>query len=122
MFEPGHVSLSNPVAALGVPELNIDLYYEVRPGPKPQCPVVHFRMVGEIAGKHFEEVFEMSHDTVFNFASNVAKIAVKHGMPPNNSPVMRNHKEYDAMFADLRAKLRAAVGGPLSAHDPNADA
>jgi hypothetical protein len=120
MFEPGHVHLSNPVAALGLPTYNADFYYEVRPGGK-DGPVVHFRMVGEIDGKPFKEAFEMSHDTVFNFASTVGKIAAKHGMPVNHSPVLRHHKEFDATFEDIRAKLKAIIGGPLSAHDPNAD-
>lgn len=110
MFEPGHAHIANPVAALGLPEYSIDLYYEVRPGPKVEWPLVHFRMVGEVSGNPFEEEFEMTHDTAFNFASVMAKLAVKHGMPPNNSPVMRNHKEYDAVFEDLRAKLKAAAG------------
>lgn len=120
MFEPGHVHVSNPVAALGLPTYNVDLYYEVRPGSKAG-PVVHFRMVGEIAEKPFEEEFEMSHDTAFNFAGTIGKVAARHGMPINHSPVLRHHKEFDATFADLRTKLRAAVGGPLSAHDPNAE-
>ena len=119
MFEPGHVHLSNPVAALGLPPYNVDFYYEVRSGLK-EGVMVHFRMVGQIADKPFEETFEMSHDTVFNFASVVGKLAAKHGMPINHSPVVRHHKEFDATFEDIRAKLKVAVGGPLSAHDPNA--
>ncbi|MBV2134734.1 DUF5064 family protein [Pseudomonas sp. MAP12] len=121
MFEPGHVHMTNPVGSFGLPPYNIDGYYEVRTGGK-DGPFVHFRMVGQIDGKPFEEEFDMSHDTVFNFASVMGKLAVKHGMPPNNSPVMRNHKDYDAVFEDIRAKLKVAVGGPLSAHDPNRDA
>ncbi|MNN58530.1 hypothetical protein D3C81_1735820 [compost metagenome] len=57
---------------------------------------------------------------MFNFASTVGKVAAKHGMPINHSPVLRHHKEFDAIFKDLRAKLKVAVNGPLSAHDPNA--
>ncbi|MCM2331188.1 MAG: DUF5064 family protein [Pseudomonas sagittaria] len=120
MFEPGHVHVFNPVAALGLPTYNVDLHYEVRPGAK-EGPVVHFRMAGEIAGKSFEDEFEMSHDTVFNFASMVGKVAARHGMPVNHSPVLRHHKEFDATFEDIRAKLKAIIGGPLSAHDPNAE-
>ncbi len=119
MFEPGHAHIANPVGSFGLPSYSMDIYYEVRPGAK-DGPVVHFRMVGEIDGKPLEEAFEMSHDTVFNFASTIGKIAGKYGMPPNHSPVMRHHKEFDATFEDLRAKLKVAVGGPLSAHDPNA--
>ncbi|HEY8331935.1 MAG TPA: DUF5064 family protein [Pseudomonas sp.] len=119
MFEPGHIHVANPVAALGLPTYAADLYYEVRTGAK-EGPVVHFRMAGEIAGKPFEEEFEMSHDTVFNFASTMGGVAAKHGMPINHSPVLRHHKEFDAIFKDLRAKLKVAVNGPLSAHDPNA--
>lgn len=120
MFEPGHVHVSNPVAALGLPTYNVDFYYEVRPDQKGGA-MVHFRMVGQIDDKPFEEAFEMSHDTVFNFASTVGKVAVKHGMPANHSPVLRHHKEFDATFEDIRAKLKAIIRGPLSAHDPNAD-
>ncbi|HYQ38761.1 MAG TPA: DUF5064 family protein [Pseudomonas sp.] len=119
MFEPGHTHVSNPVGSFGLPSYNVDLYYEVRPGAK-EGPTVHFRMVGEIDGKPLEEVFEMSYDTVFNFASVVGKIAAKHGVPPNHSPIVRHHKEFDATYEDIRAKLRAIVGGPLAAHDPNA--
>lgn len=116
MFEPGHAHLSNPVGSLGLPPYNVDLYYEVRRGPR-EGPIVHFRMVGEIDGKPFEEEFEMAHDTVFNFASMVQKIATRHGMPPNNSPIMRNHKDYDAVFEDIRAKLKATIGAPLNFDD-----
>lgn len=111
MFEPGHVRLANPVAVPGVPVYCIDLYYEVCPCTTAQAPMVQFRMVGEVSGEPFEEAFEMSHDTAFNFASMTAKVAARHGMPPDSGPVMRNHQEFDAMFADLRAKLEAAASG-----------
>lgn len=120
MFEPGHVHVSNPVAALGLPTYNVDFYYEVRPDQKGGA-TVHFRMVGEIAGTPFEENFEMSHDTAFNFASTVGKVAAKHGMPLNHSPVLRHHKEFDATFEDLRSKLKAIISGPVGARDPNAE-
>ena len=120
MFEPGHVHVSNPVAALGLPAYSVDIHYEVRPDSKGGA-TVHFRMLGEIAGKAFEESFEMSHDTVFNFASTVGKVAAKYGMPPNHSPVLRHHKEFDATFEDIRSKLQAIISGPVGARDPNSD-
>ena len=109
MFQPGHLHRSNPPGVAGQPSYRIDFYYEVRQDPK-EGAMLHGRLVGEIDGKAFEEVFEMHRDTAFNFASVISRLVVKHGLHPNASPIMREHKEYDAIFEDIRAKLHASPG------------
>lgn len=109
MFEPGHLHRDNLPGLPGQPEYSIDFYYEVRQDAK-EGPMLHGRLVGEIEGKAFEETFEMHRDTAFNFASVISRLVAKHGLHPNHSPIMREHKEYDAIFEDIRAKLQAKPG------------
>ncbi|WP_027896395.1 DUF5064 family protein [Zestomonas thermotolerans] len=111
MFEPGHLHLVN-LPGLGTQELDIHLYYEVR-NDSEKGPVVHFRMTGEIEGRNFEEEFELRRDTAFNFASVATRLAAKHGLHPQLGPVVRNHRDYDAMFEDIREKLSAHPGEPV---------
>lgn len=115
MFEPGHLHLhrANPVATAEQPSFSIDLYYEVRQDPA-EGPMLHMRMVGDLAGKNFEETFELHRDTAFNFASVATRIARKHGFPTNTSLVMRNRQEYDQMYADIRAKLGSHSGDTVN--------
>ncbi|MNC76485.1 hypothetical protein D3C75_1282160 [compost metagenome] len=75
---------------------------------------MHFKMVGDVSGQSFTEEFDMHRDTAFNFASRVAKAAVKYGVPANASLIMRGHKEYDAMFEDIRDKLGVQPGEPVN--------
>ncbi|MEO4048241.1 DUF5064 family protein [Pseudomonas sp. CAU 1711] len=106
MFEPGHwhrASLS------GEADYSVDLYYEVRSDPR-EGQMVHFRMRGQVEGKAFEEEFELHRDTAFNFASVVTRIAARHGLPTEHSPIMRSHDEFDRMFEDIRAKLGTKPG------------
>ena len=109
MFEPGHLHRSNPPGLGGQPGYSIDFYYEVRKDSQ-EGPMLHGRLVGEIEGRAFEEVFEMHRDTAFNFASVISRLVAKHCLPPNHSPIMRSHTEYDAMFEDIRSKLNAKSG------------
>ncbi len=109
MFEPGHLHRSNLPGENGQPGYSIDFYYEVRQDPQ-EGAMLHGRLVGEIDGQHFEEVFEMHRDTAFNFASVISRLVAKHGLHPNASPIMRAHQEYDAIFEDIRAKLHAKPG------------
>ncbi|POF39124.1 DUF5064 domain-containing protein [Pseudomonas laurylsulfativorans] len=113
MFTPGHLHRTNTPAIPGVPEYNIDVFYEVRRDPK-EGMLMHFKMVGDVSGHSFTEEFDMHRDTAFNFASRVAKAAVKHGVPANASLIMRGHKEYDAMFEDIRDKLGVQPGDPVN--------
>ncbi|MDO8697504.1 MAG: DUF5064 domain-containing protein [Pseudomonadales bacterium RIFCSPLOWO2_12_59_9] len=109
MFEPGHLHRANLPNMPGMPEFAVDIYYEVRNDPE-QGMMMHFRMVGDINAQSFEEEFELHRDTAFNFASSITRIAAKHGLHPSFGAVLRNHKEYDLMFEDIREKLKAVPG------------
>ncbi|CAD5107780.1 DUF5064 family protein [Zestomonas carbonaria] len=111
MFEPGHLHLKS-LPGLGQQDFDVDLFYEVRQDPA-EGAVMHFRMVGEIDEKKFEEEFELRRDTAFNFASVAARVAAKHGFHPRFGPILRNHHEFDAMFEDIREKLNAHPGEPV---------
>ncbi|KAJ28285.1 hypothetical protein M004_13395, partial [Pseudomonas aeruginosa M10] len=41
------------------------------------------------------------------------RVAQKHGLHPKFGAITRVHKEYDAMFEDIRAKLHAHPGEPV---------
>ena len=109
MFEPGHLHRRNPPGLGGQPGYSIDFYYEVREDSQ-EGSMLHGRLVGEIEGRAFEEVFEMHRDTAFNFASVISRVAAKHGFPTNHSLIMRGHDEFDRMFNDIRDKLGAKPG------------
>lgn len=113
MFEPGHLHRANPFASAEQPVFSIDLYYEVRNDPA-EGPMLHMRLQGEVAGKVFEEEFELHRDTAFNFASVASRLAQKHGLPSGSSLIMRGHHEYDLMFEDIRAKLGSHSGDPVN--------
>ncbi|MNL61239.1 hypothetical protein D3C87_1851410 [compost metagenome] len=49
----------------------------------------------------------------YNFASNVTKIAEKHGIPKTHSNIGSIHKHYDAMFEDVRVQLNMKSGDPV---------
>ena len=110
MFTPGHLNRTN---VPGGPQYSIDVFYEVRRDPK-EGMLLHFKMSGQVAGRTFVEEFDMHRDTAFNFASLLARAAVKHGLPANESLIMRGHAEYDAMFADIREKLGTKPGDPVN--------
>ena len=112
MFEPGHLHRSFS-GAPGIPTGHIDVYYEVRQDAA-EGVLMHFKVSGDLDGKLFTEEFDMHRDTAFNFASLISKAVVKQGLPSAVSPIMRNHKEYDAMFEDIRNKLGAKSGEPVS--------
>ena len=113
MFEPGHLHRSSTGGMPGIPEFSVDVRYDVRNDPA-EGAMLHFRMTGEIEGKPFEDEFELHRDTAFNFASSITRIAGKHGLHPNFGPVLRNRKEYDLMFEDIRNKLKAVPGEPVN--------
>lgn len=113
MFTPGHLRRTNNPNIPGVPKFDIEVFYEVRHVPE-EGMLMHFTMSGEVNGRAFSEEFDMHRDTAHNFASLIAKHAVKNGVPPNASPIMRNHSEYDAMFKDIRDKLGIKPGDPIN--------
>lgn len=112
MFEPGHLHRTFDNAP-GLPTGKIDVHYQVKNDPA-EGMLMHFKVSGDLDGKTFTEEFDMHRDTAFNFASLITKAVVKQGLPSAVTPIMRNHKEYDAMFEDIRQKLGAKSGEPVN--------
>ncbi len=116
MFTPGHLHRDNndrPEHMRLLPPFSVDFYYEVRKDSQ-HGPMLHMRLVGDVDGRHFDEEFELHRDVAFNFASVATRVAARHGLPLNASPVMRGHDEYDKVFADIRTKLHAKPGDPVN--------
>jgi hypothetical protein len=78
MFEPGHLHRANPVATPDQPTFSIDLNYEVRQDPV-EGPMLHMHLVGEVAGKAFEEQFELhrQHRRLGDGSSAVVKLGLE---------------------------------------------
>lgn len=112
-FVPGHLHRVNLVATEDRPAFNVDIYYEVRHDPK-EGQMLKFEMLGQVSGKAFEEKFELHRDTAYNFASAITRTAHKHGIPINHSLIMRNHKDYDNVYADIRNILDLKSGEPIN--------
>ncbi|WP_339510605.1 DUF5064 family protein [Pseudomonas sp. RL_15y_Pfl2_60] len=108
-YTEGHLHRANKVASNGCPVYSLDMYYDVRQDPV-EGPMLSVRLVGNCNGKDFEEKFELHRDTAYNFSSVATRVVAKHGIPVNNGIIMRRHKEYDLMFADIREKLQLRSG------------
>ena len=109
MYSPGHL---HRASLPDQPEFAVDLYYEVRQDPQ-EGPMLHFHLVGQIGGKGLDESFELHRDTAYNFASVIAHIAEKHGLPVEHSLVMHDREEYERMYRDIREKLGTHPGDPV---------
>lgn len=104
MFEPGHLHLQHAKLLADEVGYDIHLKYEVRTDAELGT-LMHFDICGEIDGKAFEDQFELPKDQACNFASNAERIAHKHGLPKAKVLPVGVHKQYDAMFEDVRSKL-----------------
>lgn len=71
-----------------------------------------FKMHGSVEGKDLKEEFFLPKDQAFDFARHATRIAQKYGMPKEAS-IGTIHKEYDAMFEDVRAQLDIKSGDPV---------
>lgn len=109
MFKAGHLHRANLAETPGAPAFSIDIHYQVRTD-STEGQMVHFRILGEVQGKPFEESVELHRDTVFNFASTLTRTAEKHGLHPTFGAVVTNHKEYDQMFEDIRSQVHGVSG------------
>lgn len=109
MFEPGLLHIQH--ISLQPDDIGYDLKvtYELVQAPEL---AVHFSLQGEINGKSFEETFQLPKDMACNFASNLSRLAVKHGLPKDVN-IVTQHNQYDAMFEDIRQQLHAKPGDPV---------
>ncbi len=115
MFESGHLHLHH-LSFPGLPdgqEFSIDVHYEVRSDAQ-EGQMLHMFMKGAVDGKAFEETFELHRDDAFNFATKISRIAERHGRQPHFGSVFVDHKDFDAMFADIRRLLDLKPGEPMN--------
>lgn len=109
MFQPGHLHISRQASAIKETVFSLDLYYELRHDAR-EGEMVHFKLNADIDGKTVKEEFDLHRDTACQFASVTSRIMARHGLAPMHGPVVQNHKDYDAMYDDLRTRLRLQPG------------
>ncbi|MHC8365637.1 DUF5064 family protein [Pseudomonas sp. ZT5P21] len=111
-FEPGHLHIERHALTDDDVNYNVCIDYEVTQDPKEGKGML-FTMHGNIQGKDMKESFFLPKDQAYNFASNVTKIAEKYGIPKTHSQIGSIHKNYDAMFEDVRVQLNMKSGDPV---------
>lgn len=112
MFEPGHLHICRVPLQPSDFGYDIHIHYEVsQDATEGTCML--FRMQGQVNGNAFEDQFLLPRDMAFNFAHDANRIALKNGLPHNTGLPLAMHKDYDAMFEDVRAKLHAQSGEPV---------
>lgn len=112
IFEPGHLHIERH--ALNDHDVSYDLKisYEVTQDPA-KGKGVQFQMIGSIQGTELKEQFWLPKEEAYNFARNITQIAEKYGIPKAYSSIGSQHKYYDQMFEDVRAKLNMQSGDPV---------
>lgn len=113
MFRPGHLHLDNHYATADVPHYQLNVHYEVK-NDTGEGTLLHFQVDGQINDHTFSESFDMHRDTAFNFALVLSRLAQKHGLPTTHNLLMRQHDDFDAMFEDIRHKLKVQPGDQVN--------
>jgi hypothetical protein len=111
-FEPGHLHLERHALNQDDVSYDVCIDYQISQDP-PEGKGMAFTMHGTIQGRAFKDDFYLPKDQAYNFASNVTKIAERHGIPKALSSIGSTHKHYDAMFDDVRMQLGAKSGDPV---------
>ena len=106
MFEPGHLHL----ARMRLLESDIGFHIDITYRLIDQGKRVRFDVQGQINEEAIEEYFELPRETAFNFASDIDHLLRRHGALSPEFLSLSEHKEYDAMFSDIRDKLNAWHG------------
>lgn len=110
MFEPGHLHIARP--ALQPEDIGYDLHIRYEVSQTDSGAGMSFKLEGEINGKSINESFALPKDKAYNFASDVSRIAEKHGLP-KDTDLHAMDGQYDAMFEDIRDKLDMKSGDPV---------
>ena len=110
-FEPGHLHIERHALNKEDYSFSLSIDYEVSQDPKEGQGML-FKMHGSVEGKDLKEEFFLPKDQAFDFARHATRIAQKYGMPKEAS-IGSIHKEYDAMFEDVRAQLDVKSGDPI---------
>ncbi|ATB66419.1 DUF5064 family protein [Pseudomonas mosselii] len=113
IFEPGHVHIQHTPQNLEKYSYNLNIYYSVVQDPtEGRC--MEFRLKGEVQGKEVDETFKMAKDQAFNFASDISRRLIVHGLPESAIALGSNHKFYDRMFKDIQEQLGRKPGDPIN--------
>lgn len=120
MFKPGHLRRELLPDEFNPQHFVCDIYYEVREDAQ-EGKKLHVHVQGSIDGNPFDEEFEQYWDVAFNFLDRITRILTKHGLEIKHGAMLREHAEYDAMFADIRAKLGVRPGEPVNLDHLSAD-
>ncbi|MBK5397203.1 MULTISPECIES: DUF5064 family protein [Pseudomonas] len=110
-FEPGHLHIERHALNKDDYSYNLHIEYAVSQDPKEGEGML-FKMHGTVGDKELKEEFFLPKDQAFDFARHATRIAQKYGMPKEAS-IGSIHKEYDAMFEDVRAQLHVKSGDPI---------
>src|SRR5690606_9586372 len=111
MFEPSHLHRASLPG--DSPAWHLDLHYHVQQDAR-EGPMLHLRLPGELDGKPFVEELRLHRDSAPTFASLVARVAERHGLPvAAHSPVLPDHEEYVRMSEDIRERLALQPGDPV---------
>tara|TARA_R100001377_G_scaffold55940_1_gene33226 strand:- start:1204 stop:1653 length:450 start_codon:yes stop_codon:yes gene_type:complete len=114
MFEPGHLHL----ARMRLLESDIGFHIDITYRLIDQGKRMRFDVQGQINEEAIEEYFELPRETAFNFASDIDHLLRRHGALSPEFLSLSEHKEYDAMFSDIRDKLHAWHGETIDPIQP----
>ena len=112
MFEPGHLHITHVALLPSDVSYTLDLHYQTA-SDAVEGPGMQFTLTGNLAGETVEESFQLPRDSAFNFASQIDRIARRHGLPEGQKLLLIDHHDYDRMFADVREQLDRHSGDPM---------
>ena len=110
-FEPGHLHIERHALNKDDYSYNLHIEYAVSQDPKEGEGML-FKMHGSVGDKALQEEFFLPKDQAFDFARHATRFAQTYGLPKEAS-IGSIHKEYDAMFEDVRAQLDVKSGDPI---------
>ena len=110
-FEPGHLHIERHALNKDDYSYNLHIEYAVSQDPKEGEGML-FKMHGSVGDKALQEEFFLPKDQAFDFARHATRIAQTYGLTKEAS-IGSMHKEYDAMFEDVRAQLDVKSGDPI---------
>lgn len=112
-FDPGHLHIERE--ALTKDDYSYDYCVDYKAIQDPEKGKrIEFRMHGVIQGKPIDEVFCLTKDNWYNFASDIENIAQKHGVPVKGIVTSVHKTNYDEMFEDIREKIGAKSGDSIN--------
>jgi len=113
LFEPGRLHLQHAALQPQDVAYELNLHYKVLDDAS-RGKYVHFTIAGNINAKPFEEEFELGKDAWYNFASRADHVARKNGLPATCVLAVSLHRQYDAVFEDIRQRIGAQSGDAVS--------